>query len=216
MRTRSSGRSEIPVISPSTWRPVDISSGAPTARGAFGSMNGSSGAIRYAAEEPREMEASLYLFALCRQLQTIYLARRGIDFVLDAAGAGRLPEATCRMLGSMLYELVRDAGSRSQPETARRTVSVTLRRRGTICLCTISGQGDMDPAGDAQPGLQRARGLALELGGSCMVRAMPDRGVTAIMFDVLFVERRFPAAIRRRRASDVWRRAGGHPQTVLE
>src|SRR5882672_8069594 len=145
MHSRSSATTEVPGMSPSTWRPVDISSIAPTAHGGLApSANGSSRAIPYAASEPREIDASLYLFALCRQLQTIYLARRGIDCLLDADGAGRLPEAACRMLGSMVCELVQDASTRSQPETARRTVSVTLRRRGTTCLCTISGQGRTD------------------------------------------------------------------------
>lgn len=202
MHSRSSTTTEIPVMSPSTWRPVDISSVAPTAHGGLApSANGSSRAIPYAAAEPREIDASLYLFALCKQLQAIYLARRSIDCLVDADGAGRLPEAACRMLGSMVCELVKDASARSQPETARRAVSVTLRRRGTTCLCTISGQGRTDSYECAQPGLQRVRQLAAELRGRCMVRSMPDRGTTAIMFDVHLVERCFPAAISRYRAA---------------
>ena len=162
-------------------RPVDISS---TPRAASQSI-----------------DASLYLFALCRHLQTIALDRRGIDCLSDAEGAGRLPEAACRMLGSMVCELAKDAGACSQPATARRTITVTLRRRGTICLCTVSGQGRMGSHEDAQPGLQRVRQLAAELRGGCMVRSMPDRGITAIMFDVLSIERSFPAPVSRHRAA---------------
>ena len=202
MHSRSSTTTEVPVMSPSTRRPIDISSVAPTARGGLApSTKRSSRAVPYAAAEPREIDAALYLFALCRQLQAIYLARRNIDCLVDADGAGRLPEAACRMLGSMVCELVQDASACSQPEIARRAVSVTLRRRGTTCLCTISGQGRTDSYECAQPGLQRVRQLAAKLRGRCMVRSMPDRGTTAIMFDVLLVERCFPAAISRYRAA---------------
>jgi len=202
MHSRSSATTEIAGMPPSTRGPVDIYSVAPTARGAFApSTNKSSRAIPYVAAEPREIDASLYLFALCSQLQTIYLARRSIDCLLDADDAGRLPEAACRMLGSMVCELVKDASARSQPETARRAVSVTLRRRGTTCLCAISGQGRTDSYEDAQPGLQRVRQLAAELRGSCTVRSMPDRGITAIMFDARLVERYSLAAIWRHGAA---------------
>lgn len=201
MHSRSSTTTDVPVMSPSTRRPIDISSVAPTVRGALApSTNRSSRAVPYAAAGPGEIDASLYLFALCRQLQTIYL-RRGIDCLLDADGAGRLPEAACRMLGAMVCELVKDAGARSQPETARRTVTVTLLRRGTTCLCTISGQGRTGSYECAQPGLQRVRQLAAELPGSCMIRSMPDRGITAIMFDAHSVGRCSPAAIWRHRAT---------------
>ena len=202
MHSRSSATTELPVMSPSTWRSVDISSVAPTARGGLArSTKRSSRAVPYAAAEPREIDASLYLFALCRQLQAIYLARRNIDCLVDADGAGRLPEAACRVLGSMVCELVQDASACSQPEIARRAVSVTLRRRGTTCLCTISGQGRKGSYECAQPGLQRVRQLAAELCGRCMVRSMPDRGTTAIMFDVHLVERYPQAAIWRHGAA---------------
>lgn len=191
MRSRSSATPEIAVMFQSAWRPVDISS---TRRAVSQSGDGLS-------RERGEIDASLYLFALCRHLQTIVLDRRDIDCLSDAEGAGRLPEAACRILGSMVCDLVQDASARSQPETARRTVTVTLRRRGTICLCTISGQGRTDSYEDAQPGLQRVRQLAAELRGSCMVRSMPDRGITAIMFDVHLVERCSQAAIWRHRAA---------------
>jgi two-component sensor histidine kinase len=166
--------------------------------------------------EPKEIDACQYILALCKQLQTTCLDRCGIDCLVDGQGAGRLPEAACRMLGFMVCELVNDAGECSQLETMPRRVTVTLRRRGTTWLCTISCQGPMDPYQDAQPGLQRVRQLAAELCGSCMVRPMPDRGITAIMFDVHLVERCYPAAIRRYPVGEAWRRADRHHPNVLE
>jgi hypothetical protein len=47
-------------------------------------------------------------------------------------------------------------------------------------------------------------------------RPMPDCATTAILFDVHLVKWCFPAAIRRHRRGEVWRRAGGRGPSVLE
>jgi hypothetical protein len=160
---------------------------------------------------PTEIDAGLFMLALCGYLQTTYLDRRGIDCFLDAVGTGRLPEMVCRMLDLMVRELVKDVSERLPNETARRTVAVTLRRRGTICLCTIAAHGLTNSSEDAQPGLQRVRQLATDLHGGCTVRSMPDRGLIAIMFDIHLVERFSPAAISLYRLEEMGRRAGSYP-----
>jgi two-component sensor histidine kinase len=170
-------------------------------------------AIPRVAGQSEEVDACLYIFALCKHLQTTCLDRGRIDCLIDGDGAGRLPETVCRMLGLMVCELVKDASERT---IAPRTVTVTLRRRGAICLCTISGQGMAEPSADPRPGLRRVRQLAAELHGGCMIRSMPDRGTIAIMFDARLVEPRLPAAIWRYRASAAVRRAVGYIPAVLE
>jgi two-component sensor histidine kinase len=155
----------------------------------------------------REVDACLYMFGLCKQLQMTCLARRRIDCLVDTAGAGRLPETVCRMLGLMVCELVKDA---SESTIAPRTVRVTLRRRGDVYLCTISGRGAPDACTDPKPGLRRVRQLSAELDGGCMIRSVPDRGTVAIMFDARFVEPLLPAAIRRYRADAKGRPAEGN------
>jgi hypothetical protein len=151
-------------------------------------------AITQLAAKPSEIDAGLYLFALCKHLQTICLDRCGIDCILDADGAGGLPEAVCRMLGLMVCGLVTDAADCSYTKAAQETVRVTLRRRGTTYLCAVSRRC-ADSCTCAKPGLLRARHLASELGHSCMVRSIPDRGITAIMFDIDLIERCFAAPI---------------------
>ena len=153
----------------------------------------------------REVDACLYMFGLCKQLQMTCLARRRIDCLVDTEGAGRLPETVCRMLGLMVCDLVEDVCERTPLEIAPRTITVMLRRRGGVCLCTISGDGSLDSSVDAKLGLRRVRHLAAELDGACMIRSMPERGTIAIMFDVRSVEPRLRAAIRRYRV-DVARR----------
>jgi hypothetical protein len=160
-------------------------------------MDGFARVISRFADEPEEVDARLYLFGLCKPLQTTCLDRRGIDCLIDGDDAGRLPETVCRMLGIMVCELVKDASERT---IAPRTVMVTLSRRGALCLCMISRQGLADSYADTQPGLQRVLQLAAELDGGCMIRSMPERGTIAIMFDARVVEPRLPAAIRRYRA----------------
>jgi hypothetical protein len=142
--------------------------------------------VRQLAAEPSEIDADLYLFALCTHLQSICLDRHGIGCILDADGAGRLPEAVCRMLGAMVCELINDAGECTHNQTAERMVRVTLRRRGTACLCTVS-RWCGDSCACEKPGLQRAWELASELNDGCKVRPMPDLGLTAIMFDLNLV-----------------------------
>jgi hypothetical protein len=171
---------------------------------------------QYVATEPAELDAGLFMLALCKQLQTTCLDRRGIDCVLDAAETGRLPEVVCRMLGLIVRELIADASECPQLETAPRTIKVTLGRRGTTCLCTIFCQGLMDPFAGTQPGLQRVQQLAAEFHECCTVRPMPDRGIAAIMFDAHLVERCFPAALWRYRVGEARRRAQGHFSTVQE
>ena len=203
MRSDSYFTSEITAMSQQRRRPVDISSSPPAAhRTVVGSRDSSLHAIPDLASKSREFDACLYMFALCKHLQTICLDRRGIHCVVDADDVGRLPEAVCRMLGFFVCELVDDAGKCTEPALAGRTITVTLRRRGTICMCTISRHCLAPSCGCAQPGLRRAERFAAELRGSCIVRPMPDRGITCIMFDVDLAERGFPAAINRYRAGD--------------
>jgi hypothetical protein len=144
--------------------------------------------IPLVASEPREIDACLHMFALCKLLQMTCLDRVRVDYLADGERVGRLPDAVCRILGLMVCELVKDASGRF------RRIAVTLRRRGTTCLCTISCQDRREQYEDAQPGLQRVLQLATELRG-CMIRPMSDRGITAIMFDVHLVEQNLPAAI---------------------
>jgi two-component sensor histidine kinase len=132
----------------------------------------------------REIDASLYMFALCTHLQMIFLDRCGIHCVVDAGDAGRLPETICRMLGFIVRELVCDASRCSKPEMAGGTVSVILRRRETTCICTVSRHCLAPSCACAQPGLQRSERFAAEFSGSCVIRPMPDRGITCIVFDV--------------------------------
>jgi hypothetical protein len=164
----------------------------------------------------REVDACLYMFGLCKQLQMTCLARRRIDCLVDTEGAGRLPETVCRMLGLMVCELVEDVSERTPRELAPRAITVMLRRRGAVCLCTISGEGSVDSYADAKVGLRRVRHLAAELDGTCMVRSMPERGTIAIMFDVRSVEPRLPAAIRRYRVDVARRPIVGHVPAALE
>ncbi len=181
---------------------AEIYSIAPAAgRATTWSQDRSARAFQTVAVEPSEVDADLYLFALCRHLQMISPDRPGIRCVLDAEGAGRLPEAVCRMLGFMVGELLFDTGDCSRPDTNRAPITVTLRRRGTVCLCTISGNCLTDSCECMQPGLQRVLRLEAELRGTCMVRRMPEREMIAIMFDVDLVEQCFSAAIRRYRWS---------------
>jgi hypothetical protein len=158
------------------------------------SRGGSFRVVTRLAAEPSEIDADLYLFALCKHLQSICLDRHGIGCIFDADGAGRLPEAICRMLGAMVCELINDAGECTYNQTAERTVRVTLRRRGTACLCTVS-RWCGDSCACKKPGLRRARELASELNDGCMVRPMPDHGLTAIMFDLNLVDGSLAAQI---------------------
>jgi hypothetical protein len=164
----------------------------------------------------REVDACLYMFGLCKQLQMTCLARRRIDCLVDTAGAGRLPETVCRMLGLMVCELVEDVSDRTPREIAPRAITVMLRRRGAVCLCAISGEGCVGAYADAKLGLRRVRRLAAELHGACMVRSMPERGTIAIMFDARSVEPHLPAAIRRYRADVARRPVAGPVSAALE
>ena len=168
---------------------------------------GSARDIPRVAQEPEEVDATSYIFRQCKELQPTYLDRRGIDCLIDI-DAGRLPEIVCRMLGLMVCELVKDA---SESTIAPATVRVMLRRRGDVCLCTISGQGAPDACMDPKPGLRRVQQLSTELDGGCMIRSMPDRGTVAIMFDTCFVEPLLPASICRYRVGATGRPAGTIP-----
>jgi two-component sensor histidine kinase len=196
MRTRAS-------VHGSVGESVDISSIMPAMGGAWtSSRDDSLGAIPRLAAKPSEIDADLYLFALCKHLQTICLDRRGIGFILDADGAGRLPETVCRMLGLMVCELVNDAAECTYPETAQENVRVTLRRRGTTCVCTISHRCAESRA-CARRGLERAQQLASQLSDRCVVRSMPDGRISAIRFDIDLVERCFAAPTWLYRTEDV-------------
>jgi len=118
----------------------------------------------------------------------ISIDQRRIDCIFDADDVGRLPEAVCRALGSMVCELVNDDGECVCPEIAQEVVKVTLRRRGTTYLCTISRRC-ADSRICAAPRLRRARQIASGWSGRCLVRPMPERRITAIMFDVDLDER---------------------------
>ena len=203
MRSDSSFTSEIIATPQQTRRSVDTSS-IPSAvhRAVVGSLDNSLHATPRPAPKSSEIDACLYMFALCKHLQTICLDRRGIHCVVDADDVGRLPEAVCRMLGFMVCELVDDASKCSEPEIAGRTITVTLRRRGTTCICTISHHCLAPSCVCAQPRLRRAERFAVELRGSCVVRPMPERGITCIMFDVDLAERCFPEAIYRYRVGE--------------
>jgi two-component sensor histidine kinase len=151
-------------------------------------------AVPQFAANPREIDAELYLFSLCKQFQTVYLHPRGIGCVLDADGTGRLPETVCRTLGLMVRELLNDAAECAYPKPSQDTVTVTLRRRGTTYLCAVS-----NPCGEScackRHGLRRAQQLASQLSDRCVIRAMPDRGITAIMFDIDLSEQCFAEPI---------------------
>jgi hypothetical protein len=151
--------------------------------------------------KPREIDANLYMFALCKHLQTICVDRHAIHCLIDADALRKLPEAVCRMLGLMVAELVTDADQCSRPEITSAPITVTLRRQGTVCLCTVSSECLADSYGCAQHGLRRLVRLATELRGGCIVRRMLEPGMIAIIFDIDLVERCFPAAIRRYRWS---------------
>ncbi len=163
-------------------------------------------ALRVIPLPPAEpaIDACLYMFALCNYLQTAYLTRRGVRYVLDADSVGKLPGPVCRMLGLMVCDLVHDASACARPQTE--TVTVTLRRRGTTFLCTISGPC-LAKCTCPQTGLQRALRLGAELGDACIIRPLPERGLTAVMFDVHLVEPCIPAALSRYRAGEASGRA---------
>ena len=151
-----------------------------------------------------EIDVFLHIFAICKQLQGMCLDRRGVDCLIDSADVGGLPESVCRMLGLMVCELVHDASALA---IAPRILTVALRRRGDVCLCTISGQGVADPCAGVPPGLRRVCRLADALDGACLVRSMPERETIAVMFDARLVKSRLPAAIRWYREDAVPRRA---------
>jgi hypothetical protein len=164
----------------------DLCARAPdTRRTVVRSRDASLRAVPQFAPRPREIDAELYLFALCKQFHMVYLDQRGIGCILDAEGTGRLPESVCRILGLMVRELVNDAAECAYP--SQNTVTVTLRRRGTTYLCAVSS-----PCGEScsckKRGLRRAQQLASQLSDRCVIRAMPDRGITAIMFDIDSIE----------------------------
>ena len=147
-------------------------------------------ALPHAAAEPREIDACVYLLTLCRHLQATYLEPKGIECLFDADDAGSLPDAVCHMLGFMVSELVADSISDRPRAASGGAIALSLRRRGATCLCTVSCRGGPIPLDRPRPGLERVQSLAAELGGSCMVRSMPSRGMTAIMFDSRSVNRR--------------------------
>lgn len=125
------------------------------------------------------IDANLYLFALCRQLQIVCLDSRGIDCLVDVEDAGRLPEDACRLLGSIVSQVVA-AASRSAPVEARpHRIAVTVRRHGTTCVCAIAFQGLADPCAAAD----RLSHLPADLEHGLLVRILPEHGVVAVMFD---------------------------------
>ena len=161
------------------------------------------------APAPAEIDACLYLFALCKYFQMTRLKGQRLDCRVDGEGVGKLPEAVCRLLGLMVCELIKAGGAATAASpTTSRNVAVTLRKRGATCLCVIAGP---TPTGrdlaasqrDPAPGLQRVRQLAGELSAGCLVRAMPGRGLTAILLDIRSVDGRLPTAISRHRSGDV-------------
>lgn len=173
--------------------------------------------LRFAApaREPA-IDANLYVFALCRQLQLTRLDRRHIDCRVDVDGVGQLPTSACRLLGLAVTELVSGASECSSLETAPREITVTVRRRGTTCLCTVACRGLEGACRDEQLGVQRAHNLAAEFDGGCTVRAMPERELVAVMFDAASVERQFPGAIWRYRAAEAWRTGRRRSPSLLE
>src|SRR5882724_9895421 len=76
--------------------------------GSARSENGFARAVRRAAPGAEGIDPRLYIFSLCKELETTCLDRRGIDCLIDV-DAGRLPEAICRMLGLIVCALVEDA-----------------------------------------------------------------------------------------------------------
>jgi hypothetical protein len=178
---------------------VDIYSIMPPVNGAWKSTR--DGFVSQLAAKRSEIDADLYLFALCKHLQTIYLDRRGIGCVFDADGIGRLPETVCRMLGLMVRELVRDVADCCYPDTSQESIKVTLRRRGTTYLCAVSRRCSGSCA-CARRGLRRVQQLASQLSDHYVVRSTPNRGITAILFDIDLVERSLPTPMyRAQRAS---------------
>ena len=147
-------------------------------------------ALPHAAAKPCEIDACVYLLTLCRHLQATCLEPKGIECLFDADGAGSLPDTVCHMLGFMVSELVADSVDDRPRAASGGTIALSLRRRGATCLCTVSCRGGTNPLNRPRPGLERVQSLAAELGGSCMVRSMPNRGMTAIMFDSRSVDRR--------------------------
>ncbi len=148
--------------------------------------------VRRPMSEPRDIDASLYVFALCRQLQMTVLDRRGIDCMVDVEGTGRLPTAACRFLGRVVTELVTGASGGEVLGTTPPAVVVSLRRRGATCLCTVGCRGLQSRYPD------RLHRVAADLQGRCMVRAMPERDLVAVMFDI--------AAIGSTVSDELWRR----------
>lgn len=216
MRKKCSATPNTAVMPGPARRWTGLSSPRSMARKPARRGSGSIHAMPHMTADATEIDAGLYLFALCRHLQMTCLDRRGIDCRVDAKDAGRLPASVCRMLGLVVTELVQDASECSRPQTMRRTVTVTLHRRGATCLCTVACQGLKQACPDAPAGLQRVRHLAEELPGDCRVRPMPERGLVAVMFDARLVERDFPAAFWRYRAGEAWRSPRQHYPMMLE
>ncbi|MET1029110.1 MAG: hypothetical protein ABWY00_18215 [Dongiaceae bacterium] len=157
-------------------------------------------AVPQLALEPKEIDAGLYLFALCKYFQISRLKGQHLDCRMDGEGVGKLPEAVCRLLGLMVCELI---AAGYVTGNAPQAIAVTLRKRGATCLCVVSSPGRTDQglAGydrNMAPALRRVRQLAAELSGGCLVRSIPDRGLTAIMVDIPSVEDGSPAIARHR------------------
>lgn len=173
--------------------------------------------IRFAGvtREPA-IDADLYVFALCRQLQMTCLDRSDIDCRVDVKGVGRLPISACRLLGLVVTELVNGASGCSPLEATPREIAVTVRRRGTTCLCTVACRGLEGACLDGQRGVQRLHHLVAEFDGGCAVRAMPERGLIAVMLDAAAVERQFPGAVWRYRAGEALRAARHRSPNLVE
>jgi hypothetical protein len=199
---------EIGAFGPPTPRAVDTLPDRSFARPPVFRCDGrAAGTAQDAAGEKREIDARLYLFTLCEELQAVCLDRRNIDCLLDAEGVGRLSDVVCHMLGLIVRELVECATARARPQTPANTVTVTLRRREATCLCTVSCPGFAFPDRDVALGLERVQRFAAEFGGGWMVRCIPDRRLAAIMFDAHAAEHGAPAAIRRSSIDDAWSRS---------
>lgn len=138
---------------------------------------------------PRDIDASLYVLALCRQLQMTVLDPRGIDCMIDVEGVGRLPISACRFLGRVVTALVTTAGASAKLGTSASAVIVSLRRRGTTCLCTVGCRGLGDLCAATSGSLARISQLAEGLKTRCAVRLMPEGNMVAVMFDAASADR---------------------------
>jgi hypothetical protein len=121
------------------------------------------------------------MFALCRQLQTLYLEPHGVDCLFDVDDVGSMPDTVCRLLGAIVCELVNDVTG-ATPEGGR--VAITVRRRATSCVCAVSHAGPVDPWQDTRAGLGRVQHIARDIHAHCRAQRSAGARTVAVLFDI--------------------------------